>query len=343
MKISKYNVALAVGALLFGAVVAMSATTGAIPSVSEDKDVVVLNSKNVLVLNQVVDGDSVGDVLEKARALDKATPEHRFVVMAKRALRGGKPEPKPIYLFLNTPGGSIQSGLELIEGLNGLKRPVHSVTAFAASMGMQIAQGLNGDRDIVAHGIMMSHRGAGEFAGQFGGSEPSQAANRLRIWVQRLNEMDARTVARSKGKQTLESYQKAYNQELWVTGPEAVSQGYADKLIRLRCDDSLSGATEHQVEFFGMAVSYDLDNCPINTSPHNIRMALHTNHGLMTTVEFREAKGGFGPLCLQEAVIDNTRICALDTSLSYEKLTDVTNKFIDTFENKRNHVVPMTW
>jgi ATP-dependent protease ClpP protease subunit len=49
---------------------------------------------------------------------------------------------EPIYLFLNTPGGSIQTGLEIIESLKGLDRPVSTVTLFAASMGFQIAQNL---------------------------------------------------------------------------------------------------------------------------------------------------------------------------------------------------------
>ncbi len=342
MTISKYGAYLAVAALVASLIYAFSATSTAAPSGAEGKDVVVLTSKNTLVLNQVVDGESVSDVLEKARELDKGARGNRFVLMAKHALRG-KPAPQPIYLFLNTPGGSIQSGLELIEGLNGLRRPVNSVTAFAASMGLQIAQGLNGERLIVSHGIMMSHRGAGEFGGQFGGLEPSQASNRYRIMAQQLKEMDERTVSRTKGKQTLESYQKAYNQELWVTGQEAVAQGYADKMVGLRCDESLNGVTTHSVDFMGATIEYDLDNCPINTSPHNVRLSLPTNHGTMTTIKFREAKGSFGASCLQEAVIDSTRICALDTTLTYEKLEQVVNKFMNTFENNRNNVVPMTW
>jgi len=190
---------------------------------------------------------------------------------------------------------------------------------------------------------MMSHQGTGEFSGQFGGYEPSQAYNRYRIWAQRLKEMDERTVSRSGGKQTLESYQKAYNHELWVTGPEAVSQGYADRVVKLRCDDSLAGSTTHELEFMGIPVAYDMDNCPINTSPRNVRVELRTNKGTMSVTDFRSGKGSFGALCLQEAVIDNTRLCALDTTLSYEKLSEIKQKFLNSFEINRNNIVPMTW
>jgi ATP-dependent protease ClpP protease subunit len=312
------------------------------PSIADESgSIVVLSSSNTIVLNSEVDGESVGSVLDAAAKLDKeASPG--FVDRAVHAIRGGKPESKKIYLYLNTPGGSVQSGLELIEGLNGLKRPVSTITGFAASMGMQIAQGVNGDRFIMQHGVMMSHRGTGEFQGQFGGLEPSQSYNRYRIWAQRLKEMDEQTVKRSKGKQTLLSYQKAYNEELWVTGSEAVAQGYADKIVTIRCDQTLAGAETHMLVFMGIPVYYDLDKCPINSSPRNIRLELFTNHGYMSITEFKTAHGGFGALCLQESVKDTKKVCTVDTTVSYEKLEQIKAQFIDLFDNKRNHVVPMS-
>lgn len=221
---------------------------------------IVLSSKNLLVLNSEVDGDSVGALINKAKELsDKSFSK------------------KPIYLFLNTPGGSVQSGLELIEALKGLGRPVHTITSFSASMGWQIAQAL-GDRDILQSGIMMSHRAAGEFSGSFGGTTPSQLDQRIRVNTQVMKEMDMQTVKRTNGKQTLESYQKAYANELWVTGQEAVAQGYADNIVTVRCDYTLSGFTSHSTTFMGVNIGYDLSNCPINGSPMNIRVGNHEKY-----------------------------------------------------------------
>lgn len=304
---------------------------------SAEVTTITLSETNTLVLNSIVNGDSVGQLLVQAGELDKKSSG--LVATIKHTLRGNKPE--PMYLFLNTPGGIVQSGLELVEGLKSMRRPVHTVTAFAASMGFQIAQSL-GTRYVLKSGILMSHYAVGEFAGAFGGQEPSQAMNRYRIWSQRIKEMDEQTVLRTNGKQTLQSYQKAYNTELWVTGSEAVTQGYADEVVRIKCDDSLSGVTTNVIVFFGIPIAYDLAKCPINSSPMNIRIGLVTNKGRMTLDEFRSKKGSFGALCLQEAVIDQTRVCSLDTSLSYEKLDKVKAQFVDTFENKRDHVVPMT-
>lgn len=301
---------------------------------AKEKDVVTLTADNTLLLNGAVDGDSVGEILEKAQKLDKAESTTRVLGVLKRTSA-----PEPIYLFLNTPGGSIQSGMELVEGLNGLHRPVYTITSFSASMGMQIAQSLEGERLILKHGIMMSHQGIGEFQGQFGGLEPSQAYNRYRIWVQRMKEMDQQTVERSKGKQTLESYQKAYNHELWVTGSEAVAQGYADRLVKIRCDKTLSGATSHTIQFMGLPITYDTDDCPINTSPHNIRIELSTNYGPIVLAEFKKHSGILGVQCSP----GSGYLCAMDASLSYEKIDDIRSKFVKSFDTSRSNVIPMAW
>lgn len=324
---------------LFAAMALLTISLGSISLRAEST--VVLSSSNTLVLNQIVDGDSVGHLLTQASELDKRHGPGPMSVMF-HAIRGGKAWGEPVYLFLNTPGGSIQSGLELIEGLKSLNRPVHTVTAFAASMGFQIAQNL-GRRYILQSGILMSHYATGQFEGAFGGQEPSQAANRYRIWAQRLKEMDEQTVSRTNGKQTLASYQKAYNTELWVTGPESVAQGYADELVKVKCDDSLSGSSTYTGSFLGMPVQYDLSNCPINSSPTNISLGIVTNKGQMSLKEFKKVKGSFGAICLQEAVIDNSRVCSLDTTLSYDKLDQIKKQFVDSFEDKKAHVAPMTW
>jgi ATP-dependent protease ClpP protease subunit len=175
----------------------------------------------------------------------------------------------PLYLYINSPGGSVQSGLEMIEALKGLGRPVHTITAFGASMAWQTVQNLD-ERYVLKSGILMSHRAAGQFSGSFGGTAPSQLDSRVRLWTQITKEMDEATVARTNGKQTMESYQKAYSPELWVTGQEAVNQGYADAVVKVKCGKDLTGTTKHETEFMGIPISYELDACPLNSSPMNI-------------------------------------------------------------------------
>jgi len=231
-------------------------------SLSKEKskeNTIVLSKSNTVVLNGEIEGETVGEVIAQARKLTEK--------------RGFLKSKEHIYLFMNTPGGSIQSGLELVEALKGLSRPVDTITLFSASMGFQLVQAL-GERFIVKNGVLMAHRAQGEFSGFFGGQKPSQIDSRYALWLSRIDEMDNQTVARSKGKQTLESYRKQYTDEMWLTGSQSVEQGYADKVVTVTCDSSLDGVTTHTVDFFGIKILYDTDNCPLNTEPMNIRIEL---------------------------------------------------------------------
>lgn len=230
-------------------------------SVSKDNgsETILLGKNNLLVLSGEVNGDSVGALIVKAKEMDNVL-SGRF---------GSSKD--PIYLYMNTPGGSVQSGLELIEMLKGLGRPVHTITEFSASMGWQIVQSMD-NRYVLESAILMSHRAAGQFGGSFGGESPSQLDQRIRLFVQITKELDQQTVRRTNGKQTLESYQRAYASELWLTGRESIEAGYADSIVKIKCDKSLSGTTQYRTEFLGVPISYELDNCPINTAPLNIKV-----------------------------------------------------------------------
>jgi ATP-dependent Clp protease protease subunit len=261
-------------------------------------ETVVLSRSNTLVLNGEVNGESTSGIIASAKKLDDA-------------LNGGigklVTNNKHLYLFLNTPGGSVQSGLEMIEALKGIGRPVDTITLFAASMGFQIAQNLD-DRLILKNGILMSHHATGEFVGSFGGIQPSQVDSRYKLWLDRVRELDEQTVSRTNGKQTYESYTKQYDHEMWLTGTKSVEQGYADRIVAVKCDSTLSGSTTKHASFLGFDIAYDLDNCPLNTSPMNVR------------------------------------ISQLDgKALSNELLNEVKNKFLSQFENKQAQVLPMVF
>jgi ATP-dependent Clp protease protease subunit len=244
---------------------------------NKDSDPIVLSKNNIIVLNTEVNGESVSSVISQARALQTASFQ----------------KDKPLYLFLNTPGGDIQTGLELIEALKGMKRPTNTVILFAASMGFQIAQNL-GERLIVRNGVLMSHRASGQFTGSFGGKPGSQMDKRYGFWLSRLQELDEQTVKRTKGKQTLKSYQDSYADELWLTGQQAIDGGYADRIVNVRCDHDLSGTTIHSVSFMGLKLAYELDNCPLNTSPMNIKVLVpEDKQQLYTQKQIDEIKERF--------------------------------------------------
>jgi ATP-dependent Clp protease protease subunit len=236
---------------------------------------IVLTKDNTAILSDVVEGSTVSSVIQQVQKLDSA-------------LKSGY----PIYLVLYTPGGSIQDGLELIEYLKTVNRPVHTITMFAASMGFQIAQSLN-TRYILQTGVLMSHKAKGGFEGEFGDGN-SQIDSRYGLWMERIKELDEQTVKRTKGKQTLASYRAAYQNELWLTGSKAVSQGYADEVVTATCSSELSAGTrtqDIQIMMFTIHVTYSA--CPLNTNPLAVEMDIPTNKGLMAYSEFLKKGGVF--------------------------------------------------
>ena len=293
----KSKIALGLLALGLMALIPISSSSEA----GQPQTSITLSADNLLVLNAQVDGESVSELVAKAKKLDNelSSPMNK--------LKGGKS--KHIILFLNTPGGSIQSGMELIEALNGLNHKVDTVTLFAASMGFQIVQSLN-DRLILKSGVLMSHQAQGEFAGYFGGTAPSQVDSRYKLWLDRVREFDEQTVSRTNGKQTYKSYTEAYNHELWLTGTQSVAQGYADRTVTVSCDSSLSGTTTHSAEFMGMQLLYDLDACPLNTSPLNVRAKPGAEGGITITSSTTE---------------------------------EIKKKFLEQFQNKKQQALPFTW
>jgi ATP-dependent Clp protease protease subunit len=233
---------------------------------------IVLSKDNVAILDDVIEGESVSKVLTKLRELDAVN---------KSAY--------PIYLFLNTPGGSIQDGLELIEGVQGINRPVNTITLFAASMGWQTVQNL-GQRYILSNGVLMSHKAKGGFSGEFGDGI-SQIDSRYALWMERILQLDKQTVKRTNGKQTLASYRAQYENEMWLTGSQAVARGYADELVSVRCSKDLNGTRESKVDFFGMTIILTFSECPIITAPLSVEVIIPSNKGTMTLTAFL-AKGG---------------------------------------------------
>jgi ATP-dependent protease ClpP protease subunit len=230
---------------------------------------VTLTSDNVLILNDAVDGETVAKIMKKATELNAKLPSK-----------------EPIYLVLYTPGGSIQDGIEMITFLKSLNRPVHTISIFAASMGFQTVQGL-GERYVTEFGTLMAHKAKGSFSGEF----PGQIDSRYVYYLQRLNELDKKVVARSKGKLTMEKFRAMYENEHWVEGQAAVNEGLADSVVTVRCDQSLSGTHQQVYNFFGFTIALQYSNCPMITSPIAVEVMVHTDRGMVNLDKFLQMGG----------------------------------------------------
>jgi ATP-dependent protease ClpP protease subunit len=186
-------------------------------------------------------------------------------LQAKLLKRGGKDY--PIYLVLNTPGGSIYDGENFIE-FTKTKRNVHTITIFAASMGAIIVESLPGERLVLDSGILMFHRASGRFEGQFGDGEVEQ---QLEFWKNFVKNIDTR-VSKRMGLD-LEVYKDKIKDELWLRGSDAVKENAADRVVSVECTQELIDETEVLIEsvmgIFEFETTYS--KCPLLTSPVSVK------------------------------------------------------------------------
>lgn len=220
-------------------------------AVTAQNDLLILSDKNTINLNMPIDGASAKTVqlalLEKSAKLSPSAN---------------------IYLFLNSPGGSISDGQRIIETAHGIPQKVHTVSLFSASMSFIISQYL-GNRYITESGVMMSHRA---YAGGIEGQIPGNLITRTLFTLAQIVAVDA-FVAKRAGIPT-KQYQDLIANELWMGPVEAESLRMADKTVRIRCDSSLRGpAAPVKLQVFIFNVELTYHKCPLITEPLSIKLA----------------------------------------------------------------------
>lgn len=213
------------------------------PTTKLKKGTLILSARNTVTLRTAFTSGSVSHVVAQILEKDK--------ILNKR---------EPIYLVLDTPGGSVGAGLDLIEAVKGLDREVRTVTTFAASMGFITAQSL-GKRYITETGVLMSHRARGGSRGQI----PGELNTRVNFWTKYLKEVD-KGVAKRLGITADELLQKHYD-EWWMGGTEAVDAGAADKVVKVRCGRSLSGTYNQIVRTRWGNLKVTWSSCPLVKAP----------------------------------------------------------------------------
>jgi ATP-dependent Clp protease protease subunit len=206
---------------------------------------ITLTSENSVSLYGPVDRASIGSVMHELNSL---------------AQKGNPKE--PIYLILNTPGGSVSAGLELINFMNTLRRPVHSVAIFAASMGFHILQN-SPVRYVTKYATVMSHRASGGFEGDI----PHQVRSRLNYITQLVEKMDEQAISRTKGKINKKEYLELIRDEYWVVGNNTINDGFADESATLKCDESLNGTIDKNFAMGPFLIKAKVSKCPLLTAP----------------------------------------------------------------------------
>lgn len=168
----------------------------------------------------------------------------------------------PIYLVLDTPGGSIDAGENLIEIAKTIPN-LKTITVFAASMGSAIVEALPGERLVIDSGVLMFHRARGGVTGQF---ETGELETRLEFYKKFVRRMEQRNADRLG--LTLKEYKRKIKDEMWLTSGDSLKSGAADKVVALTCTQALIDKNQHaSVEVFIFKIELDYSGCPLLRTP----------------------------------------------------------------------------
>ena len=131
-----------------------------------------------------------------------------------------------ISLYINSPGGSITSGMAIMDTMNFIKSDVSTICmGMAASMGaFLLSCGKKGKRYILPNAEVMIHQPLGGAKGQ--ATEIKIAAERILKLKDKLNTM----IAKNTG-QDLKKVEKDTERDHFLTAQEAVNYGIVDKIL----------------------------------------------------------------------------------------------------------------
>ena len=150
-------------------------------------------------------------------------------IIAQLLLLEQKDDSSDIYLYINSPGGSVDSGLAIFDTMNYIKPDVSTICLMACSMAtVLLANGASGKRFILPNSRVMIH-------------QPSTSTGRvkasdLEVHYQEISKAKSlinKILAKKTG-QKVEKIEKDTNTDYWLSASESVKYGLVDKIIQKR-------------------------------------------------------------------------------------------------------------
>ena len=174
-------------------------------------------------------GDSVYQRLLKERIIwlgGEVRDENANAICAQLLLLAAEDPDRDIYLYINSPGGSVTAGMAIYDTMQYIKPDVVTVgMGLAASMGQfLLTAGAPGKRYITPHTRVLLHQPLGGAGG---------SATEIRINADLIlgmkKELAAITASRT-GK-TIEQVEADGDRDHWFTAKEALEYGFVDRVI----------------------------------------------------------------------------------------------------------------
>jgi ATP-dependent Clp protease protease subunit len=167
--------------------------------------------ERIVFLGQAIDSELANLIVAQLLFLDAEDPE------------------KDIYLYINSPGGSVTAGMGILDTMKHIRPDVSTIcVGLAASMGaFLLSAGTKGKRMSLPHSRIMIHQPLGGAQGQ--ATDIEIQAKEILYHKQRLNEMLAEHTG-----QPLEKIQEDTERDFFMSAEESKAYGLVDQVIDRR-------------------------------------------------------------------------------------------------------------
>ncbi len=148
------------------------------------------------------------------------------IILAQLLFLDAEDPERDIYLYINSPGGSVYAGMAIYDTMQHLRAPVATFcVGMAASMGaVLVAAGAPGKRSALPNSRLMIHQPSSGVQGTASDIE-IQAQEILRT-RQKLNEILARHTG-----QAVDKIAEDADRDRWMSPEEAVEYGLIDRVL----------------------------------------------------------------------------------------------------------------
>ncbi|HRA04768.1 MAG TPA: ATP-dependent Clp protease proteolytic subunit [Arachnia sp.] len=149
--------------------------------------------------------------------------ENANAICAQMLLLNAEDPHKDIYLYINSPGGSVDSGMAIFDTMQWISNDVATVAmGLAASMGQfLLSAGTPGKRFALPHSRIMMHQPSGGLGG---------TASDIRIQAEQslhIKRTMASLIAKHTG-QTVDQIEADSDRDRWFTAEQALEYGFID-------------------------------------------------------------------------------------------------------------------
>jgi ATP-dependent Clp protease protease subunit len=224
-----------------------------LPTQSNSIELIELKKDNFVTLRETIDQDSSSKLLSKLNVIESKYEQ--------------------IYLYINSPGGEVMAGLEIINYIKSLQQRSKIVTCIvhnAMSMAFVIFQYCS-QRYILYSSTLMQHQMSLGVKGKL--YDINSRLSYINSLENRLNQDQALRL-----NMTVDNFTKLIQNDWWLYSEDIISNNAADKIVTIYCSfENFDETILVQTMFGDISIRYSA--CPLINYP------LHIN---FPTINFSE-------------------------------------------------------